>query len=186
MIKINLLPPESIKKEERKEIFILAYGVLAIFVLIGLVKYGFKLSFYNSIQTRTAAAEQELGKYESIVKQVDALQATKTGLETKKNVISSLMADRLVYPVFMQKVMELLPSNVWFKSLSTNMSPGGLINVTLEADALDNYGIADLITALSTDGNFSGVELGPINTNTSAKTQTSSFRLTFSYKAIKP
>ena len=182
MIRINLLAPESIKKEERKEIFALACAVVVVICLIGAAKYVMLFGSYKKLSGRINRTQAELNKYESIVKQVEALQATKSVLVTKKNVISTLMAGRLIYPVYMEKIMEVLPQNVWFKSMNTQMDADGIMTITLSAEALDNYAIADFITGLSSCPDFSEVELGPIATSNSQKMQTSVFNLTFKYK----
>lgn len=180
MIRINLLPAESIKKEERKEIFALALLVVSVMFLTGTVKYVLKQSAYHQLESKISRAESELTKYESLVRQVEMLQSTKSVLEAKKNVISSLMAWRLGYPIFMRQLLQLMPVNVWFASMSTQQRGDGMA-VSLTAMAIDNYSIADFITALSANANFSNVELGTISSS-GDKVQTSSFKLDFIYQ----
>lgn len=184
MIRINLLSPELIKKEERNEFLFIGYAVIAILVAIGAVQYTSKLARYRKLDTRVNKVQQELGKYEEIVKQVDALQASKQVLEKKKGVIDSLMKGRLLYPRFMEELMELMPSNVWIKNMNTQTQPDGTLTVSIDAEALDNYAIADIISAMAANKNFSSPELVQINAATSAKTTTSVFRMTFSYRKV--
>ncbi len=184
MIKINLLPSESIKKEERKEIFALACVIVVICVGLGGVHYTMKLASYAKLKQRSEKTQQELGKYENIVKQVEALQATKNVLESKKTVINTLMTRRLVYARFMEAIVDMLPGNVWFKSLTTKYDGIDKLACSLSAEASDNYAIADTITAMAASPAFSGVELGAINSHSGPK-QSSSFTLTFSYQEKK-
>ncbi|MHB9155785.1 MAG: PilN domain-containing protein [Endomicrobiales bacterium] len=186
MIKVNLLAPELIKKEERSEILVLGYLLMACLVLTGTTQYFLRVRTYQRLEARLGQSKAELGKYESIVQQVDTLQATKKVLETKKNVIGTLMTGRLTYPVLMEKLLETIPSNVWIKSMTTQMQGDGKMAVTVDAEALDNYSIADFITALSADTDMSAVELGAITSvAASGKAPTSAFRLTFSYMKMK-
>jgi len=184
MIKVTLLPSELIRKEERKEIFVIACIAVAVLFGLGMLRYTIKVAYYRNLQVRIGNTQQELNKYESIVRQVEALQATKTVLETKKNVINSLMAWRLTYPVFMEDMLQLLPANIWFTALTTQSQPEGRMTVSLNALALDNYSIADLITSFSSNPSYSNVEVGAITTG-GDKTVTSSFKLDFAYQKKK-
>ena len=185
MIKINLLPSNMIRREERKEIFVFACIFVGFVAVIGGVHYALKFSAYNTVQRRTEIIKQELNNYESIVKQVETLQTTKRGLETRMNVISTLMTRRLIYPQFMETLVKALPGNVWFKSLSTKYDGIEKIVCALSAECSDNYALADLITALASNPKFSGVEVGPISTNASGPRQTSVFSLNFIFKGKK-
>lgn len=184
MIRINLLSPDLIKKEERNEFIYIGYAVIAIVVIMGVVQYTTKLSMYRKLDARLTNIQQELGKYEEIVKQVDALQASKQVLEKKKGVIDSLMKGRLLYPRFMEELMEIMPSNVWLKNMNTQTQQDGTLTVSVDAEALDNYAIADIISAMAVNKNFTNPELVQVNSATAAKTTTSVFRITFSYKKV--
>jgi len=179
MIKINLIPPDAIKKVERSEFLFLGYGIIAIVFTIAAMRYVAQFANYRKVEVRIASIDQELAKHQSIISQVDALQATKSVLETKKKVIGSLMASRLVYPQFMEEITGLLPVNIWFRSIGTQSQPDGKLSVVLDAESLDNFSIADFITSLSGNPDFSNVELGAINSATSNRVTTSAFRLNF-------
>lgn len=185
MIKINLLAPELIKKEEKNEILIIGYLIIGILFLIGLGNYWNKLRSFNKLEARLTLSKSELSKYESIVKQVEALQGTKNVLETKKNVINSLMINRLLYPKFMEDLVNLLPSNVWLKTLATQLQNDGKMSVAVDAEALDNYAIADFVTALLSNKDILNTELGTISSAASTKAVTSMFHLTFIYQKRK-
>ncbi|MCX5781597.1 MAG: PilN domain-containing protein [Elusimicrobia bacterium] len=185
LIKINLLSKENIKKEERKELVWLSLLAMIIAVIFGSLVYFLKVHAYNVVETRINQAQFELTKYESIVKQVEALETMKRSLETKKNVINMLREKGIVYPRFMEDLMSVLPQGISLKTLSTVLQPDGKITVSLSADATDNYPIADFITELTLKGIFSDVELGAITTTRSDKATISSFSMTFSYQRKK-
>jgi Tfp pilus assembly protein PilN len=182
MIKINLLSPELIKKEERIELVIIGYAIIIAAVIVAGSDYFVKFRSFKVLESRVEQSEKELAKYQSIQKQVEALQAAKNVLETKKSIINSLMLGRLNYVNFMENILDVMSNNLWFRNMATQLVSDNGINVTMDAEALDNYAIADFITSLSQSKNFNNVELGPITSNTGAKTATSSFKLTFLYR----
>lgn len=185
MIRINLLAPENIKKEERNDILLLGYLCLVILTLAAGTNYAIKLRSYHTVQARLGDIQKELGKYESIVRQVDTLQATKKILETKRNVINALLSSGLIYPRFMEDLLQLLPSGISFKTLTTRLAADGKMTVTLTAEAIDNYSIADFMSALGTNADFSSVELGPVITTGGTKSPSSNFNLNFGYQKKK-
>jgi len=182
MIKINLLATELIKKEERNELIILAYAVLIIAVITGALNYAAKFRSYKKLESRVTQSQRELDKYESILKQVEALHATAAVLETKKSVINTLMQGRLTYLFFMEDILEVLPYNLWFRTVNTQLGSDGKISVNMDAEALDNYAIADFLSSLAASSDFGNVELGAITTASGGKVPTSSFHLKFDYK----
>jgi len=182
MIKINILSAGLIKKEERKELLLIAYLIAGFILLACVVSFGLKFYSYERLEYKTERSKQELTKYEGIVRQVETLQSTKAVLETKKNLINTLSATALTYPIFMNKLLSVLPDNIWFKTMDTKTTNDTEMNVNIEAEALDNFSIADFLSVLTTNPSFFNPELGAINTVTSGKSQTSSFRVKFDYK----
>jgi Tfp pilus assembly protein PilN len=181
MIKINLLAPEAIAKEERSEFLLIGWVIVILAVLAGTANYTAKFLALKKLQARVTVANQELVRYEDIVKQVEALEATKKVLETKKNVMNALMTTRLFYPRFMEDLMMILPRNVWLKTINTKIDPStGKMAITMTADALDNFSIADFVSELIADGDYTDVELGPISAQ-GGKVPSSAFQLTFNY-----
>ena len=186
MIKINLLAQGSIKRQERTEFLVFAVVFVALVFLGIVIQYAGRYFGYMGLENRLALAEQELKKYSVTVKKVDELKATKALLQTKKGVINTLVTKKFVYPLFLDDLLKYLPPNVWFKSLNTKSSDN-LIKVTLIAEALDNYSIADLISSLSSSDDFSNIVLGPITSSPGSKDKSSvsSFKLSFDYQSNK-
>jgi Tfp pilus assembly protein PilN len=182
MIKINLLSADLIKKEERHELVFIGYAIILVGLIGAASDYTIKFRSFKILESRVEQSEKELTKYESIQKQVEGLQSAKNVLETKKSIINSLMLGRLTYVKFMESMLDVIPNNLWFKNINTQLIADQSITVTMDAEALDNYAIADFISALSQNKNFSNVELGAITTNAGAKMPTSSFKLVFLYR----
>jgi Tfp pilus assembly protein PilN len=182
MIKINLLPSEFVKKEERREIMIIAY-IIAVIVLLFLAgNYGVKYMAYKEVENQIKLVEQDLARYETIVRQVEELQNSKTVLETRKSVIDTLMQVRLTYPKFMEDLLSVLTEGVWLKTCYTKSDPAGALDLNISAESLDNYAIADFLDALYINKDFSNVELGAINTQISDKGSLSSFTMKLKHK----
>jgi Tfp pilus assembly protein PilN len=181
MIYINLLTPESIKKEERTEFLVIGYAVIGITLIVCGFNAGVKYRRLQAVQNNLSVATAELARYEDIVKQVEALEATKTVLETKKNVIDSLINGGLIYPRFLDDIIALLPRGISFKTLNAQMGADNTLAISIAAEAVSNYAIADFVTALSTSPDFSEVELGAISAQVSEKATISAFNITAKY-----
>jgi hypothetical protein len=184
IIKISLLSSDKIHKEERTEYLAVGYAVITVLLIALLSNYAVKLRSYKKLETRIVKAEAELAKYQTIVSQVDSLQATKKVLETKKSIIDSLMASGLFYPKFMETIAEKTTPGIAIKTMNTTLRPDGSIDAVLDADAVDNYSIADFIGTLASDPGFSKIDLGAISSGGGAKSG-SSFHLTFSHAGKK-
>lgn len=185
LIKINLLTSDKIVKEERTEYLTLGYALIVIVAVALIGMYVAIWNATNKLVKATAAREAELSKYQTVVQQVEQLQATKMVLETKKNVIDSLRAGALLYPWFMQTLAARTPAGISYRSMNTTLTPTGGLSANLDAMAMDNYAIADCIGILSVDKEFSLVDLGAITAIGAENSSASNFRLTFNFDRKK-
>ncbi len=163
MIKVNLLPKEYEKKAAER------LKVLAIGLVIGAVvaiiagSYFLRIAKLTSLEREITEVESELKKLEPVVKKVEQLQKQKAALGNKINVISDLMKSRLLYPVFMEELAEVLTSGVWIESLNTKAA-GNSLNFSMSVKARDNYVVADLINSLESAKKFDEVKFSGIAT----------------------
>lgn len=183
MIKINLLPPEIRKKAEKKRIIALAgLGVLVV-VLIIFGVYGGKVLHYRKLTRELKGIENELRRLDPVLKEIEQKQREKEVLVKKYQVMKDLMRNTLIYPQFFEELVNLLPDNVWFSNLTTKSSPESpILEVNLDASALDNYAIADFLVNLEKKGYFTDIELGAIQKTGEEKEAVLNFRLTFRYQ----
>ena len=80
--------------------------------------------------------------------------------------------------------MALLPSDVWVQSVSTTTDGAGGLGVTVNAQALSSFAVADWLTNLLSSSLCNSVRLGAI-TVTEQNEGTSaiySFTMTFNYR----
>jgi Tfp pilus assembly protein PilN len=188
MIRINLLPSDTAVNTSQTDLAILAAIVGGVLLAVIIVLVMFRKNKLSTLETNVAAATNELRKYESIVSQVDSLQQTKNSLEQHRNVIKSLIASTLIYPIFMDTFIASMPKAIWLTNLSTTLN-GDLMTLSITASSFSNYAIADWITALESSKSFTKVELGPISSSEqttgsgSKKTQTIlNFQLSCSFR----
>ena len=134
-----------------------------------------------SIEGKIQKAEKELAQNEAIVKKVDELQATKTILQTKKDIISTLVSYRLLYPKLMEDMLMVLPEGIWFAGINTILTDGGKMEVKVDAGALTPFAISELLSALSADRQITELELGAINTVKNDAISSSLFSFNFKH-----
>ncbi|MFN3966622.1 MAG: PilN domain-containing protein [Endomicrobiia bacterium] len=184
MIRINLLPPEAIKREaEEKTIILVALGATLILTL-GIVVFLFRVTVERTLSYKLSNLEKELKEYQTAVNEVKKLKDITKTLETKKNLIENLKKSSLIYPKFMEKFLSLLPPQIWLISFYTTSNPNGF-TVTITCSSYDNFAIADFIYNLESSPEFSGVELGNITSSVSSSgLEIFNFQLKFEYKAI--
>ncbi len=181
MIRINLLPVESIKKEGFKDTgLMLIIGV----VLLVLVVFGFyfvKKNTLSKLNKQIIETEAELVRYQTEVARVKELETEKATLTNKSNVINGLVGNRLLYPKFMELFASLVPDKVWLTSLSTS-SENNNLKLNISAISFDNFAIADFMTNLQDAKLFSSVELGAITGSGQGKERTFNFSVTVNYQ----
>lgn len=182
MIKINLIPIETVKKRSQGDIIIIGslVGGLIFFAFAGSFIYRIKRK--NDFERDIVEAKKELKKYQNIVNQVDALKREKTALEQRRNVIKTLLSGKLVYPKFMDSLISGLPSEIWITSCDTSNKGSNMLSVQIQAVSFSNFAIADWITALETSKEFSNVELGSITASEQVKKNRKQLILNFSLK----
>lgn len=182
MIKINLLPAEAVPQEERPGRSLAVAAILGIALVGSLGWYFFQWQVLRAVNARIHVAQQELEKYEDIVRTVEQLERDKERLETKRNIIRQLDRAKLLYPVFMERFLKMVPPALWMTNLSTLPDAGGL-KFTLDAFAPDHYAVADFLSNLEGSPLFANVELGNMTSSAQEQTKVWQFRITGLYRS---
>lgn len=188
MIRINLLPREVRVTESKINPVAVSMGVLVVLIMILTPISWSQFTKRSHLQAQVTSLNSELQRYKPIIAQVEALEQAKDQLQKRKGIIQQLENERLRYPQFMEDLLKLLPGNVWLTNLTTSQAPDGMtMTVGMDAIALDNYAIADLISNLETSQIFAEVDLGSISLQGSASSgQTLTFHVNTTYKKTEP
>ncbi|OGS34160.1 MAG: hypothetical protein A2474_07010 [Elusimicrobia bacterium RIFOXYC2_FULL_34_12] len=182
MTKINLIPKESIIKESHPEIAALIVAVFAFIVLILGYTYVSKVTKRAAIKKEIIYVDNELAKLQTVIDQIARIKAQKDALNAKKSALEALNKSRLVYPIFMEDLVKILPPGMWLLNLNTKSDPANT-QVNFNASAYDNYIIADLLQALENSDRFHGPEISGITTSVSADRGTiKQFAITVNYR----
>lgn len=186
MIRINLLPPEFVAAQDKKnQQVLLGTGGTAITVLL-LLFWVIKSRQAAALETKIQESEAELAKFQSIVSQIEKIEQDKAQLSAKRDVIQNLNRSRLVYPVFFEDLLPIIPSDVWVTNIQIS-EQGGAMRIVFASNAASNFALATWLSNLQQSTHFSGVELSPINYNSGeTSTQFLSFNITCTYQHKGP
>ncbi len=186
MIRINLLPPEYAAAQAKKEQQIILGTVAGVVVLF--------LFLFWFIQSRRAAklerqieeADAELRKFQAIISQIETIENSKKQLLSKRDVIRNLNRSRLIYPVFFEDMLPIVPSDVWVNNVQITES-GQSMKVVMASNALSNFALATWLTNLQQSTHFTGIDLSAISySNNDQGGQTLTFSITCNYQHQGP
>jgi type IV pilus assembly protein PilN len=187
VIRINLLPPEYEQAQAKREQQVLFGGAGAVIVVfLGLI-WMFQARRAAALEVKIVNAQAELAKFQAIVSQIERIEQDKQRLTAKRDVIRNLNRSRLVYPVFFEDLLPIVPSDVWVTSIQL-VEQGGNMRVTMNANALSNFALATWLTNLQQSRHFSGIDLSAIGYSSLSDTgvQTLSFSITCNYQHQGP
>jgi Tfp pilus assembly protein PilN len=185
MIKINLLPREIYAEEARRQLKMAAIATGAVVVLLMLGIWSLRFVKLRTLDARLIEANADLRKYQAIVDQVNELEQTRNLLRARRDVIQQLLVGRLIYPKFFEDFMALLPSEIWVGNINTSLDGSGVMTVTVGAQSLSNFAIADWLTNLQSSAFCSEVKLGAISTQEQGEGKAATLSFSMSFKYLK-
>ena len=168
MTKINLLPRDLVIKEARPEITLLVLSGAACAVLFFIYIYVAKTIEKKNIETEISTVEKELAQLQVVVDKIAKIKADRDALQSRKSTIEGLVNTRLVYPIFMEDMLKVMPQGMWLLSLNTQ-SMDGTMSVKFNAVAYSNYIISDLLKSLEQSQVFRNPEISGITSSTGDK-----------------
>jgi Tfp pilus assembly protein PilN len=184
MIRINLLPPEYAEAQRKKEQQIIFGGVGCLAMAFLLLFWGFKKATASNLQAKINEADAELKSYQTIIQEIEQIEADQKRKRDKLNVIKELNRSRLVYPVFFEDFIPIVPADIWVTSLSLEESGGGTMTIKISCKGTSNFAVATWLTNLEQSPHFSNIKLGPISYSSDAENNlpTLTFNLDTSYR----
>lgn len=186
MIRINLLPPEYEAAQAKKEQRILLSSVGGLSVVLLLLFWGIQVRRVNALEKKVAETEANLREFQAIVSQIEQIEADKQRLAAKRDVIRNLNRSRLIYPVFFEDLLPVIPSDVWITNVQVT-EQGTQMRISMNSFAHSNFALATWLTNLQQSPHFSNVDLGPISYSSNEQFGTTlSFTLSCVYQHKGP
>lgn len=177
MIRINLIRG---KRKKRKEFNVDAfYLLLPLVVIVGVLLFHRSVvGKIESLNTGIRQANVEVARLQKQIGEVETFKARKAELQQKVDVISSLQKGRTGPVKIFEALSAAIPEKCWIDRLAIKGE-----RVELSGIALNNYTIANFMTALGQSGRFLDVVLGSAEQTTVSGVKLVKFGLTF--KAIQ-
>ncbi len=173
MIRINLIRG---KRKKRKEFNVdVLYLLLPLLVIVGVLLFHRSvMGTISDLNNNIRRANAEVARLQKEIGEVETFKARKAELQQKVDVISSLQSERTGPVKVFEALSASIPEKCWIDSLSIT---GDQIKVT--GVALNNYTIANFMTALGQSGRFRNVVLGSADKAAVSNVNLVKFSLTF-------
>jgi type IV pilus assembly protein PilN len=173
MIRINLVRG---KRKKRKELNVgSAWLALPLVVLAG------TLFFHTTVSRKITSLDGEIRKANADIErlkkeigEVEKFKVRKAELQKKVDIISNLQKGRSGPVRHFEALSAAIPERCWIDTLAVKGE-----SVTLTGVALNNYTIANFMTALGQTGRFRDVVLGAAEQTTVTGVKLVKFNLTF-------
>jgi len=173
MIRINLIRGKRKKKKEFNADAL--YLLLPLLVIVGVLLFHRSVSgTIENLHTDIRKANVEVARLKKEIGEVEIFKARKAELQQKVDVISSLQTGRTGPVKVFEALSASVPEKCWIDSLSLRGD-----QVQVNGIALNNYTIANFMTALGRSGKFRNVVLGSADKTTVSNVKLVRFSLTF-------
>lgn len=173
MIRINLVRG---KRKKRREL-----SVGSVWIAAPLVVLAGTLYFHTTVSGKISRldadivkANADIARLQKEIGEVEKFKARKAELQKKVDIISNLQKGRSGPVRHFEALSAAIPEKCWIDTLSVKDA-----RVTLSGVALNNYTIANFMTALGQTGRFRDVVLGAAEQTTVAGAKLVKFNLTF-------
>jgi type IV pilus assembly protein PilN len=173
MIRINLVRG---KRKKRREL-----SVGSLWIAFPLVVLAGTLYFHTTVTGKISRldagivkANAEIVRLKKEIGEVEKFKARKVELQKKVDIISNLQKGRTGPVRYFEALSAAIPEKCWIDTLGVKDE-----KVTLSGVALNNYTIANFMTALGQTGRFRDVVLGAAEQATVAGVKLVKFNLTF-------
>jgi type IV pilus assembly protein PilN len=174
MIRINLIRGKRKKKKE--------FNVDALYLLLPVLVIAAVLVFHYSVTGKIdqlnadiSRANAEVARLKKEIGEVENFKARKAELQQKVDVISKLQKQRKGPVKTFVALSAAIPEKCWIDQFSIKDD-----RIAIKGYALNNYTIANFMTALGQSGRFRNVVLGSADKATVSNVKIVRFSLSFS------
>ncbi len=173
MIRINLIRG---KRKRKKEFNIdVLYLLLPILVIAGVLVFHYSVKGkIDRLNDDIRRANAEVTRLKKEIGEVESFKARKAELQQKVDVISNLQQQRKGPVKSFLALSASIPEKCWIDSFSIKGE-----RIDIKGYALNNYTIANFMTALGQSGRFRNVVLGSAEQATVSNVKLVRFSLTF-------
>ena len=173
MIRINLVRG---KRKKRRELSVgSAWIALPLVFLVGTIYFHTTVSGrISKLGADIVKANADIARLKNEIGEVEKFKARKAELQKKVDIISNLQKGRSGPVRYFDALSAAIPEKCWIDTLGVKDQ-----KVTLTGVALNNYTIANFMTALGQTGRFRDVVLGAAEQTTVAGMRLVKFNLTF-------
>lgn len=173
MVRINLLPWRDIRRKERERQF---YSILTgSAVLMGAIVLYVHLHINGLIDeqnNRNSYIESEIATVEKQIKEIEQLEAEKTRLLARMNVIQKLQSSRPVIVHMFDEIVNTLPEGVYLTSITQKKDV-----ITLKGVAQSNARVSAFMRSIDKSDWLTTPKLNVIQTNKKGRLRSSNFTL---------
>jgi type IV pilus assembly protein PilN len=173
MIRINLVRG---KRKKRRELNVgYTWLALPLVVLAGTIYFHTTVSGrISKLDADIVKANTDIERLKKEIGEVEKFKVRKAELQKKVDIISNLQKGRTGPVRHFEALSAAIPEKCWIDTLGVKDE-----KVTLSGIALNNYTIANFMTALGQTGRFRDVVLGAAEQTTVAGVKLVKFNLTF-------
>ena len=173
MIRINLVRG---KRKKHRELNVgSAWLALPLVVLAGTIYFHFTVTGrISKLDADIVKANADIARLKKEIGEVEKFKVRKAELQKKVDIISNLQKGRSGPVRHLEALSAAIPEKCWIDSLALKEG-----KVSLSGVALNNYTIANFMTALGQTGRFRDVVLGAAEQTSVAGVKLVRFNLTF-------
>ena len=178
MIRINLLPHREQKRQERRKIFFIVAGVVAVVAIavIGLVHFYFAQEI-DTQDERNKFLKAENAKLDTEIAEIAKLKEETDRLLARKQVIEKLQGDRAEPVILLDQLARRVPDGVYLKSVRQDGS-----KIMLNGYAQSSARVSTLMRNIDGSNWMESPELVEIKAVTVDKRRLNEFSLSFRMK----
>lgn len=163
MIRINLLPPEYEAAQRKKEQQVLFGGAGGVLLAILMLFWFAKKSTASNLEGKINKAQAELNQYQTIIAEIEQIENDKRRKQERLDVIKELNRSRLLYPVFFEDFIPIVPGDIWITNMNLTEAGSNQMSLKFNCNASSNFALASWLTNLEQSPHFSNIILGPIS-----------------------